>query len=181
MNINLSDVINNKRINEKYHLIDSKNGRIQIELQWRASSWSFGDQRSNLKGKRPIFLVFLGQKKCLFFYSHWDWYMLWKLTLYINIRSLIEVCFSLPFVLTMFSNWFNVGLAEVTRCRIWIPYNSLHKEEGTRKNCTELWRGTPCSGKEPCPVTAGWSNNGDPQLQGISVPRCPFYFGFWYE
>ncbi|XP_052296506.1 synaptotagmin-2 isoform X2 [Citrus sinensis] len=35
--INLADVVNNKRINEKYHLIDSKNGRIQIELQWRAS------------------------------------------------------------------------------------------------------------------------------------------------
>ncbi|KAJ4702147.1 Synaptotagmin-2 like [Melia azedarach] len=36
--INLSDVVNNKRINEKYHLIDSKNGRIQIELQWRSSA-----------------------------------------------------------------------------------------------------------------------------------------------
>lgn len=36
--INLSDVVTNKRINEKYHLIDSKNGRIQIELQWRTSS-----------------------------------------------------------------------------------------------------------------------------------------------
>ncbi|XP_044475979.1 synaptotagmin-2-like [Mangifera indica] len=36
--ISLSDVVNNKRINEKYHLIDSKNGRIQIELQWRAST-----------------------------------------------------------------------------------------------------------------------------------------------
>lgn len=35
--ITLSDVVNNKRINEKYHLIDSKNGRIQIELQWRTS------------------------------------------------------------------------------------------------------------------------------------------------
>ncbi|XP_059450337.1 synaptotagmin-1-like [Corylus avellana] len=35
--INLSDVISNKRINEKYHLIDSKNGRIQVELQWRTS------------------------------------------------------------------------------------------------------------------------------------------------
>ncbi|KAK8518926.1 hypothetical protein V6N13_017814 [Hibiscus sabdariffa] len=35
IDINLSDVINNKRINERYHLIDSKNGRIQIELQWR--------------------------------------------------------------------------------------------------------------------------------------------------
>ncbi|PON89993.1 Synaptotagmin-like mitochondrial-lipid-binding domain containing protein [Trema orientale] len=38
VNINLSDVVANKRINEKYHLIDSKNGRIQIELQWRTSS-----------------------------------------------------------------------------------------------------------------------------------------------
>ncbi|XP_038887568.1 synaptotagmin-2-like isoform X2 [Benincasa hispida] len=36
--ISLSDVVTNKRINEKYHLIDSKNGRIQIELQWRISS-----------------------------------------------------------------------------------------------------------------------------------------------
>lgn len=35
VDINLSDVVSNKRINEKYHLIDSKNGRIQIELQWR--------------------------------------------------------------------------------------------------------------------------------------------------
>ncbi|XP_057509982.1 synaptotagmin-1-like [Actinidia eriantha] len=38
VDINLSDVVSNKRINEKYHLIDSKNGRIQIELQWRTSS-----------------------------------------------------------------------------------------------------------------------------------------------
>ncbi|KAM7479442.1 hypothetical protein LguiA_027655 [Lonicera macranthoides] len=37
VDINLSDVVTNKRINEKYHLIDSKNGRIQIELQWRTS------------------------------------------------------------------------------------------------------------------------------------------------
>ncbi|KAJ6346190.1 hypothetical protein OIU78_008760 [Salix suchowensis] len=36
--INLSDVVSNRRINEKYHLIDSKNGRIQIELQWRPAS-----------------------------------------------------------------------------------------------------------------------------------------------
>ncbi|KAJ8424861.1 hypothetical protein Cgig2_003148 [Carnegiea gigantea] len=36
INISLGDVVSNKRINEKYHLIDSKNGRIQIELQWRA-------------------------------------------------------------------------------------------------------------------------------------------------
>lgn len=35
--ISLADVISNKRINEKYHLIDSKNGRIQLELQWRTS------------------------------------------------------------------------------------------------------------------------------------------------
>ncbi|XP_006647240.1 synaptotagmin-2-like [Oryza brachyantha] len=35
--ISLADVINNKRINEKFHLIDSKNGRIQLELKWRTS------------------------------------------------------------------------------------------------------------------------------------------------
>lgn len=35
--INLADVVTNKRINENFHLIDSKNGRIQIELQWRTS------------------------------------------------------------------------------------------------------------------------------------------------
>ncbi|KAG8070574.1 hypothetical protein GUJ93_ZPchr0006g43170 [Zizania palustris] len=35
--ISLTDVINNKRMNEKYHLIDSKNGRIQLEMQWRTS------------------------------------------------------------------------------------------------------------------------------------------------
>ncbi|CAN6481281.1 unnamed protein product [Victoria cruziana] len=35
VDIGLADVVSNKRINEKYHLIDSKNGRIQIELQWR--------------------------------------------------------------------------------------------------------------------------------------------------
>ncbi|XP_057966487.1 synaptotagmin-2-like isoform X1 [Malania oleifera] len=38
VDISLSDVVHNKRINERYHLIDSKNGRIQIELQWRTSS-----------------------------------------------------------------------------------------------------------------------------------------------
>ncbi|KAG7978211.1 hypothetical protein I3843_05G073400 [Carya illinoinensis] len=37
IDINLADVVSNKRINEKYHLIDSKNGRLQIELQWRTS------------------------------------------------------------------------------------------------------------------------------------------------
>ncbi|KAF3446799.1 hypothetical protein FNV43_RR11979 [Rhamnella rubrinervis] len=37
VDIKLADVVNNRRINEKYHLIDSKNGRIQIELQWRTS------------------------------------------------------------------------------------------------------------------------------------------------
>ncbi|QHO46112.1 hypothetical protein HN51_015616 [Arachis hypogaea] len=35
VDINLSDAVSNKRINEKYHLIDSRNGKIQIELQWR--------------------------------------------------------------------------------------------------------------------------------------------------
>lgn len=38
IDINLADVVENKRINEKYHLIDSKNGKLQVELQWRASS-----------------------------------------------------------------------------------------------------------------------------------------------
>ncbi|CAK8569329.1 unnamed protein product [Lathyrus sativus] len=37
VDISLADVVSNKRINEKYHLIDSKNGRIQIEIQWLAS------------------------------------------------------------------------------------------------------------------------------------------------
>lgn len=37
IDISLADVVSNKRINEKYHLIDSKNGRIQIEMQWRTS------------------------------------------------------------------------------------------------------------------------------------------------
>ncbi|XP_068639958.1 synaptotagmin-1-like [Aristolochia californica] len=35
IDISLADVVSNRRINEKYHLIDSKNGKIQIELQWR--------------------------------------------------------------------------------------------------------------------------------------------------
>ncbi|MFS8000847.1 putative C2 domain-containing protein [Helianthus anomalus] len=37
IDINLADVVENKRINEKYHLIDSKNGKLQVEMQWRAS------------------------------------------------------------------------------------------------------------------------------------------------
>ncbi|PIM97426.1 putative Ca2+-dependent phospholipid-binding protein [Handroanthus impetiginosus] len=37
VDISLADVISNRRINEKFHLIDSKNGRIQIELQWQTS------------------------------------------------------------------------------------------------------------------------------------------------
>ncbi|KAK7268608.1 hypothetical protein RIF29_21310 [Crotalaria pallida] len=32
--INLADVVSNKRINEKYNLIDSRRGRIQVELLW---------------------------------------------------------------------------------------------------------------------------------------------------
>lgn len=35
--ISLSDVVSNKRINQKYHLIDSKNGQVQLELQWRTA------------------------------------------------------------------------------------------------------------------------------------------------
>jgi hypothetical protein len=37
VDISLSDVVNNKRINEKYSLIDSKHGRIQVELLWRTT------------------------------------------------------------------------------------------------------------------------------------------------
>ncbi|XP_071713812.1 synaptotagmin-2-like [Rutidosis leptorrhynchoides] len=36
--IRLADVVSNKRINEKYNLIDSRNGKLQVELQWRTSS-----------------------------------------------------------------------------------------------------------------------------------------------
>jgi len=34
VNINLVDVVNNGRINEKYHLINSRNGMIQVEIKW---------------------------------------------------------------------------------------------------------------------------------------------------
>lgn len=37
VDINLADVVNNRRINQTYNLIDSKNGKIQIELQWKTS------------------------------------------------------------------------------------------------------------------------------------------------
>ncbi|KAK7310536.1 hypothetical protein RJT34_08102 [Clitoria ternatea] len=37
VDISLADVVANNRINERHHLIDSKNGRIQIELQWKAA------------------------------------------------------------------------------------------------------------------------------------------------
>ncbi|XP_027162376.1 synaptotagmin-3 [Coffea eugenioides] len=33
--INLADVVNNGRMNEKYHLIDSKYGQIHVELRWK--------------------------------------------------------------------------------------------------------------------------------------------------
>lgn len=35
VDINLSDVVRNGRINQKYHLIDSKNGVIHVELRWK--------------------------------------------------------------------------------------------------------------------------------------------------
>ncbi|GAB4839186.1 Synaptotagmin-2 [Ancistrocladus abbreviatus] len=38
VDIGLADVVNNRRINQTYNLIDSKNGRIQIELLWRTAS-----------------------------------------------------------------------------------------------------------------------------------------------
>ncbi|KAK9064456.1 hypothetical protein SSX86_015838 [Deinandra increscens subsp. villosa] len=38
VDISLGDVVHNSRINENYYLIDSRNGKIQIELQWRTVS-----------------------------------------------------------------------------------------------------------------------------------------------
>lgn len=38
VDIPVVDVVNNKRMNQKFHLIDSKNGKIQIELEWRTTS-----------------------------------------------------------------------------------------------------------------------------------------------
>ncbi|CAL9233305.1 unnamed protein product, partial [Arabidopsis halleri] len=38
VDIPVVDVVNNKRMNQKFHLIDSKNGKIQIELEWRTVS-----------------------------------------------------------------------------------------------------------------------------------------------
>ncbi|CAA2962031.1 synaptotagmin-1-like isoform X1 [Olea europaea subsp. europaea] len=38
VDIRLADVVSNRRINEKYYLIDSKNGQIQIEMQWQTPS-----------------------------------------------------------------------------------------------------------------------------------------------
>ncbi|XP_051130844.1 synaptotagmin-3 [Andrographis paniculata] len=35
VDINLTDVVHNGRINEKYHLIDSKNGIVHVELRWK--------------------------------------------------------------------------------------------------------------------------------------------------
>ncbi|KAK4784984.1 hypothetical protein SAY86_001673 [Trapa natans] len=37
VSINLADVVSNKRMNEKHNLIDSKDGMIQVELQWITS------------------------------------------------------------------------------------------------------------------------------------------------
>lgn len=33
--INLSDVVHNGRINDKYHLINSRNGVMHVELRWK--------------------------------------------------------------------------------------------------------------------------------------------------
>ncbi|KAK9153955.1 hypothetical protein Sjap_001435 [Stephania japonica] len=35
--INLVDIVNNGRINQKYHLINSKNGKIHVEIQWNTT------------------------------------------------------------------------------------------------------------------------------------------------
>lgn len=33
--INLTDVVHNGRINEKYHLINSKRGVIHVDIRWK--------------------------------------------------------------------------------------------------------------------------------------------------
>lgn len=35
VDISLADVVNNGRINNKFYLIDSKNGLVHVELRWR--------------------------------------------------------------------------------------------------------------------------------------------------
>ena len=37
VDIPLGDVVSNRRINEKYQLVDSARGRIQVELEWRTT------------------------------------------------------------------------------------------------------------------------------------------------
>jgi Ca2+-dependent lipid-binding protein len=37
VDINLDDVVDNGRINQKYHLINSRNGIIHIEIRWTTS------------------------------------------------------------------------------------------------------------------------------------------------
>lgn len=37
VDITLADVVNNGRINEKYHLINSKNGIIQVKVEWQTT------------------------------------------------------------------------------------------------------------------------------------------------
>ena len=32
--LSLADVVKNKRLNDEYVLTDSRNGRIQVELEW---------------------------------------------------------------------------------------------------------------------------------------------------
>ncbi|KAH9735145.1 Synaptotagmin-3 [Citrus sinensis] len=36
VDINLHDVVHNGRLKEKYHLINSKNGAVQVEIKWKA-------------------------------------------------------------------------------------------------------------------------------------------------
>lgn len=33
--INLNDVVNNGRINDKFHLINSRDGVIHVEIRWK--------------------------------------------------------------------------------------------------------------------------------------------------
>ncbi|CAM6087065.1 unnamed protein product [Calypogeia fissa] len=54
--IDLADVVRNRRINEKYQLLDSKNGKVHVELQWKTTgivSLKRSQTNSHVNDKSP--------------------------------------------------------------------------------------------------------------------------------
>jgi hypothetical protein len=47
----LADVVRNKRINEKYQLLGSKNGKVHVELLWRSTTAAASYKRSLTRSK----------------------------------------------------------------------------------------------------------------------------------